>query len=411
MRMALALTVLPLAATAAEPPAGSWPQFLGPNRNGVSAETGLNLDWRKTPPRVVWKVVVGGGYSSVIAAEGRLYTMVNRGARDLVVALDPKTGRDVWKFDAAPRFLDKQRQGPGPRATPTYHDGKLYCQFPAGLLVCLNAADGKLVWKADALADTKAGDHSGEEFYWGLSASPLVEGDAVIVLPGGGRDNAVAAFDRATGKLLWTVGSDHPGYGSPIAVDAAGKRQILCPTGRALMSVDPAGKLLWDYDFGDKYNCHCATPLFVDGKVFVSQAYGVGSALLEVGPAGARPVWRNKNLQNQFSTSTVVDGHVYGCHGDLGATMLRCVDLATGAVKWTEREPGKCSLLAAQGHLFVLSERGTLRLLEATPRGYVKKGELPNLLRYKVWAAPALIDKRLYVRDETNLICLDVAAR
>lgn len=424
---ASAIVVLPWTSTAAADPsahrsvstrplqsAPSWPQFLGPRRDGISRETGLNVDWRAKRPQVLWKVPLGGGFSSMAIVDGRLFTMARRGQRDMVFCLDATTGKEVWNFDAAPAYVDRERQGNGPRATPTYDDGRIYCLLPAGELFCLEAAGGRVVWKINAFtaAGTRFGGNTGR--FWGLAGSPLVEGDLLIVQPGGRDDNSLVAFDKRTGRMVWGAGGDPPGYGSPIAITACGRRQIIGTTGNALIGVDPAdGKLLWRYPWG-RFNCNCATPLWTGGRLFISSAYGAGAALLEIVEQGdglaIREVWTTLRLQNHFPNSMIVDGYVYGCHGDLSANTLRCLELATGSRRWVERKPGKCSLLAVQGHLICVSETGTIRLLEANPERYVEKGEIDGLLTRKTWAAPVLLDRRLYVRDEKHLVCLDLGA-
>jgi outer membrane protein assembly factor BamB len=401
---------------AAEPakdtPAG-WAQFLGPNRNGISRETGLNTDWQKKAPKVLWKVPLGSGYSSLTIVGDRLYTMTKRGQRDLVVCLSAKDGKETWTHDAAPSYLDVQKHCAGPRSTPTFNKDKLYCLLPAGGLLCLTAADGKEVWKLNIFQATGAKDPEGDFYYWGMSLSPLVEGDLVIVQPGGNQGNSVAAFHKDTGKLVWSAGDDPHAYGSPILITVAGKRQLVCPTGKSILGLDLAkGQVLWRYAFGNRFNATCATPVWVDHLLFVSAAYGTGSAALEIVPDGTRwsvkEKWANKTLQNIFATSMILDGHVYGCHGDLSAFALRCLDLKTGETKWDQRQQGRCSLLAVDGHLLSLSERGTLRLIEVNPSKYMQKGEIADLLAYKAWAAPALLDGKLYLRDEKHVLCLDL---
>src|SRR5438105_3726888 len=233
----------------------SWPQFLGPRRDGMSRETGLNMDWKKTSPKVLWKVPLGAGFSSMSIVDGRIYTMCQRGSKDIVVCLRASDGKELWTDEVAPTYLDKQKQGPGPRSTPTYHGGKLYCLMPMGELVCLSA-DGKRLWTAHQFKDTGARNPGAvpEFYYWGASLSPLVEGDFVVVQPGGDKKNSVAAYHKDTGKLAWTVGDDPPGYGSPIAVTIDGQRQLIVPTGISVLGIDPAkGTLLWRYAFGNQF--------------------------------------------------------------------------------------------------------------------------------------------------------------
>lgn len=393
-----------------------WPQFLGPGRDGVPQETGLNLDWDSAPPKVLWKVPVGRGFSSMSVVGNRLFTTAERGERDakrdFVVCYDTGDGREIWACDAVPACNIQSIVGP--RATPTFHDGKLYCLMTKGDLYCLNASDGGVVWKTNIFTTTGATEIPlMKGYYWGMAASPLVEGDLVIVQPGGPKDNAVAAYDRRNGRLVWRVGSARtPGYGSPMAITAAGRRQVICTMGRSLLGVEPSdGKLLWRFPWGNSVNAACATPIWVDNLLFVSADYGTGAAALEIVAADdgvqVRERWRNRDMQNHFSTSMVLGGYVYGCHGRTG--VVRCLDLATGDVRWTERKPGKCSLIAAQGHLICLNEKGTLYLVEANPEQFTLKGTLEGVLGdFRVWAPPALAHGRLYARDLKDLICIDL---
>jgi outer membrane protein assembly factor BamB len=391
-----------------------WPQFLGPRRDGIAHAANLNVDWEKSPPKVLWKVPLGSGYSSLAIVGDRLFTMTQRGTRDVVVCLDAHKGTELWAHDATPTYTDKQKQGRGPRGTPTHVQGRLYCLLPQGELLCVQAADGKEIWRTNIFEATGAVDLAGEFYYWGVSQSPLVEGDQVIVQPGGSKDNSVAAFHKDTGKLLWSSGSDPIGYASPILITVANRRLLVCPTGRSILGLDPEqGQVRWRYEFGNKFNATGATPVWTGELLFVSAAYGVGSAALEIvcdnDRWSVREKWRKKKeLQNVFATSMVIDGHVYGCHGDLGAFLLRCLDLKTGAVKWEQRQERRSSLLAIDGYLLNLDERGHLALLKATPDRYEVKGELRNLLSYKSWAAPAFSRGRLYLRDERHVLCLDL---
>lgn len=388
-----------------------WPQFLGPNRDGVSSEKGLNWDW-KSPPQVLWKIPLGSGYSSLAIVGNRIYTTAKRGNRDIAVCLD-MDGKEVWTCDGAPTYIDKQKQGAGPRSTPVFHKDRLYCQFANGDLVCVSA-DGKRLWEANIFKDTGAASQVGEFYYWGVSQSPLVEGDLVVVQPGGNKGNSVAAFHRETGKRIWMAGDDPLGYASPIAITAAGRRALIVPTGRSVLGIDPAGgAVLFRYAFGNEFNATGATPVWRDDALFVSAAYGAGSAVLELVPGPdkweVRERWKNKkSLQNLFATSIVQDGHIYGSHGDLSAFQLRCLDVKTGKIVWEERATERYSLLAADGHLLFWGERGNLTALKATPSAYTVVGELPKLLTYKSWAMPALAGGRLFVRDEKHVLCLDL---
>jgi outer membrane protein assembly factor BamB len=404
----LGVSVLP----AADPP--EWGQFLGPNRDGVSTEKGLNLNWEKKPPKELWKVPLGSGYSSLAVAGDRLVTMAKRDDRDFIVCLRTENGKELWAVDAAPSYTDEQKAGAGPRATPTIAGDYVYCLMPRGDLLCVALKDGKQKWKANIFAVSGAKERVGEFYYWGVSMSPLVEGDVVITVPGGDKDNSVLAFNKEDGKKAWMAGSDPACYGSPIVITAQKHRMVVCPTGRSLLGLDPAkGEVLWRYEFGNKFDATCATPVWANELLFISAAYQTGCAAVEIIADGdkrkAREKWNNKNLQNLMATSVVIDGCLYGCHGDLGAIQMKCVDQRTGEVKWAERQKdGRFAFVAVEGHLICMSERGTLYLVEANKERYEEKGRIEKVLEYKAWAMPALAKKRLYLRDEKHVICLDL---
>jgi len=409
--------MMPRGAHAAEPAADdptSWAQFLGPHRDGISRETGLNTDWNARKPKLLWSAPLGNGFSSVSLVGDRLYTMAKREQRDVVVCLDQGSGKEIWAQDGAPTFQDVQRQGAGPRSTPTYHQGKLYCLMPRGDLLCLSAADGKELWRTNMYQVSGAKEPFGEFRYFGISISPLIEEDQVIVQPGGDKDNSVIALHRETGKLLWGAGKDPIAYGSPIAITAAGRRQIIAVTALGFIGIDAARHtVLWRCEMINNFKVNCATPLWHDDVLFVSSGYQGACAGLKFAAKGDKVVmteqWRNKNLLNEFNTSVVWKGHIYGCHGDRGPVFLRCLDLATGQIRWDARSKiGHCSYLAVDDHLVLAGERGTIQLIEANPEKLVEKGEIVGPLVYKAWSQPALLNKRLYLRDEKQLICLDV---
>jgi outer membrane protein assembly factor BamB len=360
-------------------------------------------------------VPLGPAFSSLAVLEDRLLTTAKKGARDHVVCLSLADGKELWSFDQAATYLDRQGQGPGPRATPTVAGGRAYCLHPMGSLVCLDVKDGKKVWETNILEASGAKNRAGEVYYWGLSASPLVEGDLVVVQPGGDKDNSVVAFHKDTGKKVWGVGGDPSAYGSPIVIEAAGQRQIVCPTGQSILGVSPKGELLWRYEFGNRFDATCATPVWADGLLFVSAAYGTGCAALELSADSDKvkvtEKWRNKDLQNLMCTSMVRDGHVWGCHGDLRALFLRCLDLKTGKMKWERRLEDRWSFLLADKTLICLGERGGVYLVEANADKFVSRGELKDQLAPRAWAMPALANGRLYLRDQKNVVCIDLTKK
>ncbi|MCI0642821.1 MAG: PQQ-like beta-propeller repeat protein [Gemmataceae bacterium] len=410
MRHALGIAIVVLSLTTVR--ADDWPDFLGPKRNGISSEKNLNWSWQTKPPKELWRMPLGSGYGSLTIVGERVYTLAKRGERDGVVCLGADQGDEIWAVDAAPTYIDFQRQGAGPRATPVFHAGKLYCQFGGGELVCLTE-NGKLVWQKNIFKETGAIAPSGK-YYWGVSFTPLVHGDAVIVQPGGDKNNAVAAFHKDDGKLLWMLGNDTLGYASPMLFDIHGHKQLVVPTGSSVLGIDPVKpSILWRFPFGNQFNATCSNPVWANNLLFVSAAYGGGAAALQVESASAEwkvnIKWKNiKALQSLYATSIEKDGKIYGISGDLGAIFLRCLDLQTGKIHWEERLQSRSTLLAADGHLLVLDQDGNLSAVEWTPKAYRVKGELPNVLTRKSWAVPALANGRLYLRDERQVVCLDL---
>jgi outer membrane protein assembly factor BamB len=401
------LLALVLTASAALGTAGAadWPQFRGPNRDGISRETGILKSWPEGGPRVLWKVPIGEGFSTIAVAGNRLYTMEARGNDEGAAAFDAATGKAIWRV----RLDDKYRsgQGSGPRSTPTLANGMAYMLTGNGKLFALRAETGKVVWSHDLVAE-----YGARPPQWGVSTSPLVEGNLLLVDVGGSPGKSAMAFDLRTGKVAWASQNDQAGYSAPIAFTVGGVRQALFFTGTSLASLSPQdGRLFWRKSWQTDYDVNAATPIFIPpDKVFVSSGYGTGAALLRMKPSGGKvaveEVWRSKKMKNQFSSSVLWQGHIYG----FDDSTFKCIDAATGEEKWKERGLGHGSLILADGHLFVLSERGRLVLVEATPEQYREKGSA-EVLSGKCWTAPTLAGGRLYLRNEETLMALDVAGK
>jgi outer membrane protein assembly factor BamB len=247
-----------------------------------------------------------------------------------------------------------------------------------------------------------------------VSYSPLVEGDLVIVQPGGKKDNSVAAFHKDTGKLVWTAGDGGMGYASAIVATIQGQRTLIVPTGQNILGIEPVkGTILWRYVFGNQFNATCSNPVWSDDTLFVSAAYGTGCAALTVSKESetweVKEKWKDrKSLLTLYSTSVAKDGHLFGSSGDLGAIFLRCVNLAKGDLKWNERLDSRSHLILVDNHLLVWSERGNLSVVAPQADKFERLHHWPEVLEYKSWAAPALANGRLYLRDEKHALCLDL---
>lgn len=390
---------------AADVSAADWPQFRGPNRDGISKETGLLKSWPADGPKVLWKVPVGVGFSGITVAGGRLYTMEGRNDDEGAVALDAATGKTVWRVKLDRKY--RSGQGDGPRSTPTVAGDLVYTLTAGGKLFALRAATGKVVWSHDL-----ASEYGARAPQWGVSTSPLVEGNLLLVDVGGSAGKSVMAFDLRTGKVAWSSQNDQAGYSAPIAFTVGGVRQALFFTGTSIASLSPAdGRLFWRKSWQTDYDVNAATPIFIPpDKVFVSSGYDTGAALLRMKAGGGKvaveEVWKSKKMKNQFSSSVLWQGHIYGFDNET----FKCIEAATGAEKWKERGLGHGALILADGHLFVLSERGKLVLVEATPEGYNEKASA-DVLSGKCWTAPTLANGKLYVRNEETMLALDVAGR
>lgn len=394
-----------------------WPQWRGPNRDGVSPERGLRTDWSASPLPVAWKRPLGGGYSSPVVADGRLFVMDRQGSLERVVCLDASSGQERWVF-GYPVDYEAMQFSAGPRSTPAVADGRVYTLGATGVLLCL-AADSPeghpvVQWRHDLPKEYKAPVPQ-----WGMACSPLVDGAFVYVQPGG-PDNTLAAFDRRTGRLAWHALGDPTGYSSPVAATVAEVRQIVCCTSRATAGVSAAdGRQLWYYRWPTAFDANIATPVVVGDYVFIASAYGSGCVLLELRPDGAggtraRQVYIKRRLmRNHHATAVPYEGCMYGFDTggsvSTGPNVLQCVDLRTGQERWSTREVTKGSLILADGHLLILSQDGTLSAVAATPTRFRRTGAMPGVLKGEdCWSLPALASGRLYLRDHQEVVCLEL---
>lgn len=383
--------------SAPQPPAADWPQYRGLNRDGISRETGLLKTWPETGPKVVWKTSIGPAYSAIAASGGRLYTMDSKGADEFVVCLDTATGKEIWRYRNDATF--ESDQGDGPRSTPVVDGNMLYALGALGQLTALSAQDGKKIW-----AHNLRTEFDSEIPQWGTSTTPIVEKDLLIVDVGGNADHSIMAFHKKNGTVQWKVHTDKQGYSSPIAVTVNGVRQILVFTGTSLVSVSPQGKVLWKYPWRTSWDANIAAPVFVPpDKVFISSSYDVGAALLQIKADSVQEIWKSRVMKNHFNSSVVDGNNLYG----FDDATLKCIDVMTGAEKWKVSGFGKGSLILADRHLIILSERGKLALAEATPTAY-KEVATAQPLDGKCWTMPILANGKLYLRNQKTLVSLDL---
>ena len=385
-----------------------WPQWRGPDRNGLSKETGLLKQWPAAGPSRIWQISnLGPGYGSIAIKGDRIYVQAMVGRQSSVLSLNRADGKIVWS--RALGQAGNNDRGPGPRGTPTVDADRLYVLTENGDLACLRITDGTIVWQRNILKD-----FSGRNISWDISESPLVDGDKLIVTPGG-RNAGVVALEKLTGKTIWTSKelSDEAGYASVVAADIGGVRTLLTLTGRGGVGIRASdGKLMWNYAPVANNTANITTPIFHDNKVFYTSAYGTGAALLgltaQAGEVRAREIYFTKEMQNHHGGVVLVNGYLYGFHNSI----LVFLEFSTGKLMWRDRSVGKGSLTYADGNLYLLSEDNVVGLAEASPTGYREKGRfriadqgLPS------WAHPVVSGGRLYIRNQGTLARYDIRAR
>jgi outer membrane protein assembly factor BamB len=386
---------------------GDWPDFRGPNRDERYDETPIRTDWPRDGLPQFWKQPVGLGYASFVVADGRAFTIEQRRSQEVVAAYDVNTGRELWTHGWEGEFRESMG-GDGPRATPTYHDGRIYALGALGELRSLNAQTGALVWRRNILTDNDASNLS-----WGMSAAPLIVDDKVIVLPGGARGKSVVAYNKLTGDPIWKSLDDPQAYTSPMLVTLGGVRQILVVSARRAMGLTvEEGRLLWEYPWVTNMAISVAQPLVINNeggndRVFLSASYGHGAAVFEVRRTGsaleARTVWENTRMKNKFASSVLHDGYIYG----LDEAILACLDAATGEQKWKGGRYGYGQILLANDHLIVLTEDGDLVLVKARPERHEELARF-SAIDGKTWNHPVIAAGRLLVRNIQEMAAFDI---
>lgn len=400
------LKPLPLVLLSSTLDAANWPQWRGPARDGKSAEMGLLKRWPQSGPKRVWAATgLGAGYSSFAVDGGKLYTQGQRNGRQFLMALDTANGSKLWEIENGRQYMDGR--GNGPRGTPTVDNGRVYAISGNGNLICAEAASGKIAWQLDLL-----GEFGARNISWGISESPLIDGNRLIATPGG-RDAGVVALNKSDGKVIWKSAGDRAGYSSAVSATLAGVPQYVLLTGSAGIGVRASdGKLLWRYTQVSNGTANTATPIVSGNRVFLSSDYGTGCALLDISSDGAggskaSEVYFNREMRNHYATSVLIDGKLFGYSGRI----LTCMDFATGAVLWRDRSVGKGQVITAEGLLYLQSEDGVAGLAKATPQGYREISRFTfGMADYPTWTLPVIADGRFYIRDQDRLNCYDVRA-
>lgn len=393
-----------------------WPTWRGANRDNHSPDTGLKSSWPGDGPELLWTFEdAGKGYSSPVIVGGRYYVTGSRDGKAEVICLDAGTGEELWSAEIGedPEEGYNTGWGAGTRGTPSVSDGMIYAMDANGRMVCLSVEDGKEIWSADLVKD-----FGGKVPGWGYSESPLVDGDQVVVTPGG-KDGAIVALDKKTGEEIWRSEGleDNAQYASLVPADVNGKRQYIQLFMNTLAGVDAgSGELLWSSEWPPGRTAVIPTPIYSDGQVFMTSGYGAGCKLVQIDGEEAEDVWENKEMKNHHGGVVLVDGHVYGFSDGGG---LICLELESGEMAWNEkgRDVQKGAVHYADGMLYCVDENeGTVLLVEASPNGYSEKGkfklpkqtELRDGTKGKIWSHPVVVGGKLYLRDNDLVFCYDV---
>lgn len=382
---------------------GDWPQLLGPERNGISTETGLVQSWPKQGPPVLWEKEVGAGFSGPVVAGEWLILFHRVAAQEVVEGLKASTGKTLWKRSYPSTYRDRFSRGDGPRSTPVISGGKIYTLGAEGQMHCLELETGKVVWVRNLNED-----YAAREAFFGVGTSPLVEGNLVLVNVGG-KEAGIVALDKDTGKDVWKATDHEASYSSPVAATIDGTRFVFFFTREGLVALDPqSGAVRFSKPWRSRMHAsvNAAVPLVVKDRVFLSASYNTGAVLLKVRKDGCEAVWKNdSSLSNHYNTSIYRNGYLYGIDGrQEERAQLRCIELTTGKVHWTREDFGCSSLVLAEGNLIALTEHGRLFLIEATPEAYREKAGAEVLTR-SCRAEIALANGRLYARDDRKLVC------
>jgi outer membrane protein assembly factor BamB len=377
--------------------ASDWPQWRGPNRDGISTET-ISTSWPASGPKVLWKATVGTGFSSLAISEEKVFTMGNSNEQESVWCLDAVNGSVKWKHEY-PAALNPQYYEGGPGATPTVDSGKLFTIGKWGNVFCLDARTGRVEWALDL---RREGFHTNR---WGFAGSPLIWHDLVILNAG----SAGTALDRRTGRVVWSNGTNSAGYASPVLTHWQGNEVVLIFAAKHLVALDPAsGKELWRHPWETGWDTNNTDPVARDDKVFLS-SFSHGCALLSSGHPAPRVVYENQALFNNLSPGVLLGEYLYAFSGEAKKdTDFRCIRWLTGEVKWSAKDPAFGSVIASGGKLIVLTEKGELLIGNPSSSGF-KADTRAQVLSGLCWTPPALANGKLYARNAAgNVVCLEL---
>lgn len=386
------------------------PQFRGLHGDGHATHLKLNLDWTNNPPKLLWRHPVGQGHGGIAVAGNSAITMEQRGGEECIVCYDRLTGKERWVHQYQAHFQQSEPMGgSGPRTTPVIHDGLVVALGATGELTCLDGATGQRRWQTNILKDAAA-----DNIDWGMSGSPIIVNNIVIVTPGTNKDrrspHSVAGYDLSTGQRLWSTANRTAGYASPMSVRLAGTPQVLAFDGLALAGFDPSsGRELWKHPWPTAMNMNSAQPVVVDEtRVFIGSEKSNGGALLEVTKStdswNVREVWKNRHLSARYCSPLVAKDHLFGlCEG-----RLVCLEAKTGKRKWAEGSFGNGQLVLAQNSILLTAEDGTLYCIDINTEELKILGEL-KVFDARTWNVPAVAGNQIVLRNHREIAAYELA--
>ena len=391
--------------------AEDWPRLLGPTQDNHSAETNLLLRWPEQGPPVLWRRALETGFSPPVVAQGIVIAFYRQANEEVVEGLEAATGEAIWRHAYATRYDDRYGFNGGPRSAPTIDGKHVYTLGAEGTLTCLTLDAGRPRWQR----------HLNKEFgvrqnFFGVGVSPLIVDDRILINVGATNGAGIVAFDTKTGRTLWTSSDETASYSTPISATLNQRTRAIFLARAGLVVIEPEdGRILGHYPFRARVeeSVNAASPIVIGESIFISSSYRVGSALLKLGQQGLSEIWRDpKTMANHWATSIHHEGNIYGCDArHENAATLRCISVADGTLRWSGPTGlGRSTYIMAEGHLIAVGERGDLALIEVNPTQYIEKARV-RLTKHPSWAPPALSNGRLYLRDETQLLCLDLRAR